>query len=91
MDTLKVDRSFVSHITEEKGDAVIISAIIKLGEALGIKVVAEGIETQLQADTLHRLGCPYAQGYFFGMPTPANEVPRLIREWNSRGLYRDAV
>lgn len=91
VDTLKVDRSFVSHITEEKGDAVIISAIIKLGEALGIKVVAEGIETQLQADTLHRLGCPYAQGYFFGMPAPAIEIPRLIREWNARGLHRKVV
>ena len=91
VDTLKVDRSFVSHITEENGDAVIISAIIKLGEALGIKVVAEGIETQLQADILRGLGCRFAQGYLFGMPTPAMNVPRLIREWNSQALHRNAV
>ena len=88
VDTLKVDRSFVSHLTEENGDAVIISAIIKLGEALGINVVAEGIETQLQADILRKLGCQFAQGYYFGMPTPALNVPRLIREWKSQDLHR---
>lgn len=82
VDTLKIDRSFISHIAEENGDAAIVSAIVKLGDALGIKVVAEGIETQAQADVLRSFGCEFAQGYFFGMPTPALLIPKLIAEWD---------
>lgn len=83
VDTLKIDRSFVSHIAAENGDAAIVSAIVNLGGALGIKVVAEGIETQAQADVLRSFGCEFAQGYFFGMPTPALQIPRLIAGWDA--------
>ncbi len=84
VDTLKIDRSFISHIAEENGDAAIVSAIVKLGGALGIKVVAEGIETEAQADVLRSFGCEFAQGYFFGMPTPALLIPKLITEWTGK-------
>jgi EAL domain-containing protein (putative c-di-GMP-specific phosphodiesterase class I) len=84
VDIMKIDRSFVSHMTEANGDAAIVSAIINLGRNLGIKVVAEGIETEAQADILRSFGCEYAQGYYFGMPTPAAQIPDLIRNWSGR-------
>ncbi|MCE7797099.1 EAL domain-containing protein [Sphingobium sufflavum] len=83
VDMLKIDRSFVSHIDEANGDAAIVSAIVNLGRNLGIKVIAEGIETLAQADVLRSFGCEYAQGYYFGVPTPAAQIPDLIRRWPS--------
>lgn len=90
VDTLKIDRSFVASITEAAGDAAIVSAIIDLGRTLGIKVVAEGIETVQQADMLRGFGCGMAQGYLFGQPTPARDVPALIRDWGRTPLARAA-
>jgi predicted signal transduction protein with EAL and GGDEF domain len=84
VDTLKIDRSFISNITKLSGDAAIVSAIINLGRNLGIKVVAEGMETIEQVLTLQEFGCEQAQGYYFGMPTPAEQIPELIRNWNGR-------
>ncbi|MET0138328.1 MAG: EAL domain-containing protein [Sphingobium sp.] len=81
VDMLKIDRSFISHITEANGDAAIVSAIVNLGRNLGIKVIAEGIETLAQAEVLRSFGCEYAQGYYFGVPTPAEQIPSLIRGW----------
>lgn len=91
VDTLKIDRSFISEVTKLSGDAAIVSAIINLGGNLGIKVVAEGIETIEQANTLKAFGCEQAQGYYFGTPTPAMQIPELIRNWNGRStLLNDA-
>ena len=83
VDTMKIDRSFISEITEANGDGAIVSAIVNLGRTLGIKVVAEGIETIAQADALRAFGCEFAQGYFFGRPTPADQIADLIRNWRS--------
>lgn len=84
VDTLKIDRSFIADITKFSGDAAIVSAIINLGRNLGIKVVAEGLETIEQVETLKEFGCELAQGYYFGLPTPALQIPELIRNWNGR-------
>jgi diguanylate cyclase (GGDEF)-like protein/PAS domain S-box-containing protein len=84
VDTLKIDRSFISDITKFSGDAAIVSAIINLGRNLGIKVVAEGLETIEQVETLRDFGCEQAQGYYFGVPTPAMKIPELIRAWTGR-------
>jgi EAL domain-containing protein (putative c-di-GMP-specific phosphodiesterase class I) len=59
-----------------------VRAVIKLGRSLGIKIVAEGIETQAQAEFLRKHRCHSGQGYLFGKAMPASAVPGLIATWN---------
>jgi diguanylate cyclase (GGDEF)-like protein/PAS domain S-box-containing protein len=70
VDVLKIDRSFVSNIEQDAGDAVIVDAIGKMGNSLGMEVVAEGVETQGQVDLLLARGCVIGQGYLLGRPQP---------------------
>ena len=80
IDTLKIDRSFVQHMAENKNRHAIVAAIITMSHALGIKVIAEGIEDKQTAAMLKGLGCDYMQGYYFGKPMPAFEFQELIRD-----------
>jgi diguanylate cyclase (GGDEF)-like protein/PAS domain S-box-containing protein len=80
VDRLKVDKSFVRDIDTDPDDAAIVRAIITLGHALGLKVVAEGVETQAHLDYLKQHGCDELQGYFFSRPVPAAEMEALLRE-----------
>ncbi|MBL8306147.1 MAG: EAL domain-containing protein [Rubrivivax sp.] len=73
-DKIKIDRSFVHTLTERPESAKIVDAIIGLSRSLGVETVAEGVETELQAAMLHRLGCRLAQGYLFGRPVPVKEL-----------------
>jgi diguanylate cyclase (GGDEF)-like protein/PAS domain S-box-containing protein len=70
-DTVKIDRSFVSNIDNDEGKAI-VGAIINLAENLGMKVIAEGVETLGQMKILTRLGCHDGQGYYFSRPIPAS-------------------
>ena len=72
VDVIKIDRSFVSHIEEDAGDAAIVDAIVKLGTSLGLEVVAEGVETEGQAALLIGHGCSVGQGFLLGRPQPAS-------------------
>jgi diguanylate cyclase (GGDEF)-like protein/PAS domain S-box-containing protein len=78
LDALKIDRAFIAGMTESAEAMAIVSAIVNLAKALGIFVVAEGVETAEQASRLHALGCDEAQGYLFSRPLPANEVAKLL-------------
>ena len=79
IDTLKVDRSFVSQITSQKEDnRNIVEAIISLAHRLKMIVVAEGVETPEQYAMLMSLGCEYGQGYLFSRPIPKQEIDQLI-------------
>ena len=78
LDALKIDRAFVARMTGSAEHMAIVSAIINLARALGISVVAEGVETEEQAQKLLSLGCGEAQGYLFGRPVPAAEVAGLL-------------
>jgi diguanylate cyclase (GGDEF)-like protein/PAS domain S-box-containing protein len=78
LDALKIDRAFIAGMTASAEHMAIVSAIVNLAKALGIFVVAEGVETEEQAAHLQRLGCDEAQGYLFGRPMPAHEVARLL-------------
>ena len=78
VDRLKVDRSFVEHMTTEADDATIVRAIIALGHNLGLKVVAEGVETAQQARALRAYQCDEAQGFLFARAVSARDLPRLI-------------
>ncbi len=72
---LKIDRGFISDLVRDTEDAAIVSAIIALGKALQLKIVAEGVETQAQQDFLSELGCDSQQGYLLGRPVPAQDFP----------------
>jgi diguanylate cyclase (GGDEF)-like protein len=71
---LKIDQSFVRGLGREASDEAIVESVIHLAHALGLRVVAEGVETADQVAALHRLGCDVAQGYFLGRPAPAEDI-----------------
>jgi diguanylate cyclase (GGDEF)-like protein/PAS domain S-box-containing protein len=71
---LKIDKSFVDGLGSDVEDTLVVSSIVSLTRALGITVVAEGVETPLQAQVLGKLGCDQAQGYLFGHPQPASQL-----------------
>jgi len=79
LDTLKIDRSFVHGMTEHADHTSIISAIISLAQALRLKVVAEGVETEQQAQLLRLLRCEQAQGFLFSRPLPLERVEALLK------------
>jgi EAL domain-containing protein (putative c-di-GMP-specific phosphodiesterase class I) len=74
VESIKVDRAFVNGLGIESEDTLIVDAVVKLGRALGLGVVAEGIETPLQLSRLRELGCDRGQGYLFGRPRPASLI-----------------
>ncbi|HET9390414.1 MAG TPA: EAL domain-containing protein [Steroidobacteraceae bacterium] len=78
VDRLKVDRSFVVHMSSEPDDATIVRAIIALGHNLGLKVVAEGVESAQQHRALRAYQCDEAQGFLFSRPVSARDLPRLL-------------
>lgn len=78
LDTLKIDRCFVREITSDPDDAAITTAIIAMGHALGLKVVAEGVETEAQLAMLRRQGCDEMQGYLFSRPAPADQFAQFL-------------
>lgn len=80
VDLLKIDRSFITEVTERHDDAVITRAIINLAHNLGIRVVAEGVETEAQLQFLKGHHCDLAQGYLLSKPIPASELPALLNQ-----------
>ena len=78
IDYLKIDQSFVRNLTDEESDKALVEAIIVMAHKLGIKTIAEGVETKAQRDLLHAFGCDYAQGYFYSKPVPAIEFQKMI-------------
>jgi EAL domain-containing protein (putative c-di-GMP-specific phosphodiesterase class I) len=72
---LKIDQSFVRDLLIDPNDEVIASAIVALGHSLGLRVVAEGVETEAQSALLAKLGCDAQQGYYFGRPVSVDLVP----------------
>lgn len=90
VDVLKIDQNFVRDL-HKPDDAAIIQAVLRLGQSLGIRTVAEGIECASQAQHLFKSGCDYGQGHLYSKALPAARVPRLIREWQSNDLRRSAA
>jgi EAL domain-containing protein (putative c-di-GMP-specific phosphodiesterase class I) len=79
VDTLKIDRSFISNITSDPGDACIARAVIGMGAGLHMRVVAEGVETQGQLALLLAMNCPEGQGYYFSRAVRPAEFAELLR------------
>ncbi len=86
VDVIKIDKSFVIEMAVDASDAAIVRSTIELAHNLGLKVVAEGVESEDAWRHLEALGCDYAQGYYLSRPLPADAATRLIRE---RGTGRD--
>jgi diguanylate cyclase (GGDEF)-like protein len=78
-DRIKIDRSFVTELTDENAEAnTVVRTIITLGHTLKMNVTAEGVETEAQAQALGHMQCDDAQGYLFGKPMPEQDIPALI-------------
>ena len=75
---LKIDRSFVQFAHQDKSDALLVSSTLELAHALGLKVVAEGVEDQACLDFLRRIGCDYAQGYLIAKPMASSDLADLV-------------
>ena len=78
VDILKIDQSFVAAIETSSADRSLAPAIVSLAAALDLVVVAEGVETELQGDTLRGVGCELAQGYFFARPLDREAMGQLL-------------
>lgn len=89
IDYLKIDRSFVDEALTNPDDQAIVSAIIGMAQNLGLQVVAEGVETQAQAEFIRAKGCDFAQGYYFGRPMQAADLLRHVAQESpgERGLH----
>jgi diguanylate cyclase (GGDEF)-like protein len=92
IDSLKIDQSFVSSVRQVQDQAPIIEAIIGLARALGLNVVAEGVETSDQARFLLAHGCTQMQGYLFSPPMPAEDTERLLHRDDQAAIaWRDSI
>jgi len=76
---VKIDQSFVQGLGTDQEDERIVAAVVDLAANLGLRSIAEGIETQHQLDRLRELGCDHAQGYLFSRPVPAGDIPTAIQ------------
>ena len=80
INSLKIDRSFVMQMSKGPEQMAIVAAVVSLARALNLKVVAEGVETEEQANLLRLLRCDEAQGYLFGRPVPPEELEGKLRQ-----------
>ncbi len=83
IDRLKIDRSFVSDIENDPNDAAIVTAAVSLAHNLGLSVVAEGVESAVQTETLRALGCDELQGYHFSRPLDADAFEAYVRQMHA--------
>jgi EAL domain-containing protein (putative c-di-GMP-specific phosphodiesterase class I) len=81
VDTLKIDRSFVSQMGAPGADADLVGTIVSLAHRLQLDVIAEGVETAEHVAQLQALGCEYGQGYYFSRPMPAAEASSFMETW----------
>ena len=79
---LKIDKSFVIDMLDDENDAIIVHSTIELAHNLGLKVVAEGVETEKLLDKLHQLGCDYAQGYLISKPQNSSDFIKWMNNYN---------
>ena len=84
IDYLKIDRAFVRDLTSDASDLALSEAIIVMAHKLGLKVIAEGVETASQRDILAESGCDYAQGFLYAEALPPARFDEFIADWNSR-------
>lgn len=82
IDSVKIDRSFVRDVPQDREDCALAQAAIAMAHALGMRIVAEGVETAEQLVFLQDQGCDEVQGYYYARPMPADEIARFVRDHN---------
>jgi diguanylate cyclase (GGDEF)-like protein len=80
IDKVKIDRSFICGMTGNQQDLLVASSTVVLAHSLGLRVIAEGVETQEQLDALRKLECDEVQGYFFSKPVPKEQIDTLLKK-----------
>jgi diguanylate cyclase (GGDEF)-like protein len=91
VDRLKLDKSLIHSLTTKRKDAAIVRSVIALGKDLGVSVIAEGVETELQFQMLQELGCLQVQGYLLARPGPSEDVQALLMSrWGMRHVRSQA-
>jgi EAL domain-containing protein (putative c-di-GMP-specific phosphodiesterase class I) len=90
VDTLKIDQAFIGGITERSRDTDIVQTVIDMARKFNLRVVAEGVETEQQAEQLRAMGCGFGQGFFFARPMPPEHIPQLLSSsrWSGRATSR---
>jgi diguanylate cyclase (GGDEF)-like protein len=91
IDQMKIDRSFVMQMADDRNDAAIVRSTVELARNLGLQVVAEGVETAAAWTHLKTLGCDFAQGYYLSKPVPAAEIDALVRASGEDGPRAAAI
>ena len=86
IDYLKIDQVFVRNLENDHNDMALCEAIVIMAHKLGLKVIAEGVETAQQRDMLTVIGCDYAQGFLFSRPLPADEIEKVLLILNDDAL-----
>jgi EAL domain-containing protein (putative c-di-GMP-specific phosphodiesterase class I) len=86
IDTLKIDRSFVQNIKEDKRSMELVKSMVNLGQNMEMSVIAEGVESLKEARILKKMGCDMAQGYYFARPMPEDDVIELLQGWKARKI-----
>jgi EAL domain-containing protein (putative c-di-GMP-specific phosphodiesterase class I) len=84
IDILKIDKSYVDEIGQEGTEPDLVRTLITLGHSLGLKIIAEGVESSEQADFLRALQCHEAQGFYFSKPIDGDSVAVILKERNSK-------
>ncbi len=80
IDTLKIDRTFIKDIIDDRFDRNIVNAVISMAHGMDLQIVAEGVETQEQYDALKAMACDHLQGYFLGKPVAADNISELLKQ-----------
>ena len=78
IDYFKIDQTFIRNLASDSSDMALCEAMIVMAHKLGIKVIAEGVETEQQRNLLKQIECDYGQGYLFSRPVPAEEFEKLF-------------
>jgi len=91
LDQLKIDRTFVRDVILDENDAAIAKTVVALAHALGLGVVAEGVETAEQRDVLAGFGCRDYQGYLYSEPLPTAAFEEFVRRWDSLRPLRKPI
>ena len=80
VDTLKIDQIFVAGMCDDRLDLTIVELLLRLGDSLGLNVVAEGVDSEQKLNLLREMGCPWAQGFYIARPMPVEDASRWLRQ-----------